>query len=92
MSIFDKRKLKNKDKVNNLKEDFKHKKIDIKDIPKDILVELFINAVAKIDYLENVKPYVSDERDIKDLVCDKRFIIEDLFKELEEDIKLGIYK
>lgn len=94
--MFEKPKLKNKDKVKKLKEEFSQNKIGIEDIPKDILIELFCGAIEKIDEWENLKQYGyncnDDERDWKDLLCDKEFIIDDLFNNLIEDIEIGVYE
>ncbi len=94
--MFEKPKLKNKDKVKQLKEDFYHNKIGIEDIPRDILEELFERAICKIDEWENLKQYGydcnDDERDWKDLLCDKEFIIDNLFNDLQEDIDIGVYE
>ena len=87
--------LKNKDKVKQLKEDFGKNKIGVEDIPQDILIELFRSAIIKIDEWENLKQYGyhcgDDERDWKDQLCDKKSIIDDLFDLLIEDINLGFY-
>lgn len=90
MSIFNKIKLKNKDKVAELKEKYLDKKINIEDIPKYILVQLFTICINKLDELENGGEY--DERDWKDCLCDKEFIIDNLFDELLEQIELGIFE
>lgn len=91
----EKLRLKNKDKVKQLKEDFGKNKIGVEDIPQDILIELFRFAIIKIDEWENLKQYGydfgDDERDWKDQLCDKEFIIDDLFDLLIEDINLGLY-
>lgn len=90
MSIFEKPKFKNKDKVKELKEKFSDKQIEIIDMPKDVLAELFWKAVERIDENENGGEY--DERDWKDCLCDKEFIIDELFDALQETIDSGIYK
>lgn len=83
-------KFENKDKVTQLREDFRQNKVDFKDIPHDVLVELFEIAIDKIDEQENGGEF--DERDWKDCLCDKESIVDDLFAELEEKIKLEIYE
>ena len=88
--MFEKQKLENKDKVSELRQQFAINKIGVDDIPNDILVELFKIAIYKLDELENGGEY--DERDWKDQLCDKKFIINGIFAELEEDIKIGIYE
>lgn len=90
MALFDKIKLENKNKVAELREQFAHNKIGVEDIPKDILVQLFTICVNKLDELENGGEF--DERDWKDCLCDKEFIIDNLFKELQEEIELGIFE
>ena len=91
MSLFDqKQKFENKDQVNRLKEDYVQGKITFKDLPKDVLVELLECAVERIDDLENCDEY--DERDYKDFACDYDFIVEDLFKSIEDKIKFGFYE
>ena len=88
--LFDKCKFENKDKVAQCREDFKHKKSYFDDMPKDVLVELLELAVSRIDEAENGGE--NDERDWKDNLCDREFIVDELFEELQENIKLGIYE
>lgn len=88
--IGEKIKFENKGKVGELRELLRNNKIDFNDIPKDVLIELFDIAIEKIDEQENGGEF--DERDWKDCLCDKEFIVDDLFAELEEKIKLDIYE
>lgn len=90
MALFEKIKLENKDKVDDLRDKFSHNQIGIEDIPQDILIQLFTICVNKLDELQNGGDF--DERDWKDCLCDKEFIIDDLFKELQEEIDLGIFE
>lgn len=91
MSIFDqKQKFESKDQLSHFKELFTHNKIDFEDLPKDVLIELLEVSIDKIDELENSCEF--DERDWKDCLCDKEFIVEDLFTSIEEKIKLDIYE
>ena len=80
--------LPNKDKVPQVRKQFNVDK-NIANIPHDILIQLFINAVAMIE--EN-KYSSSEYQSIKEQVFNKQKIIDDLFEELEEEIDLGIYK
>lgn len=91
MSIFDKFKFENKDKVEELKEQFGKNKIDFDDMPKDVLIELLKCAIYKIDKQENYGDYFY-ERDWKDCLCDKEFIVDELFDDLIDKIKLDIYE
>lgn len=88
--MIEKVEFKNKEKVKQLREKFSHNQIDFQDMPKDVLVELLTLAIQRIDDLDNGGEF--DERDWKDFLCDKEFIVDDLFAELEDLIKLGIYK
>ena len=90
MSLFEKQKFKNKDKVSQLKDDFVHNRIGFNDFPKDVLVELLQLTVERIDEKENGGEF--DERDWKDCLCDKEFIVDELFEELEEKIKCDVYE
>ena len=91
MSIFDqKQKFESKDQVSQLKEEYAQGKITFKDLPKDVLVELLECAVERIDDLENSGEY--DERDWKDFASDYDFIVEDLFKSIEDKIKFDVYE
>ena len=60
------------------------------DFPKDVLVELLQLTVERIDEKENGGEF--DERDWKDCLCDKEFIVDELFEELEEKIKCDVYE
>lgn len=73
-----------------MREKFSHNQIGFQDMPKDVLVELLTLAIQRIDDLDNGGEF--DERDWKDCLCDKEFIVDDLFAELEDLIKLGINK
>ena len=44
----------NIEKLNELKEKLENKQIDIEEFPQEVLAELFILAVQKIDYLETI--------------------------------------
>ena len=88
--MIEKVEFKNKEKVKQLREKFSHNQIGFQDMPKDVLVELLTLAIQRIDDLDNGGEF--DERDWKDCLCDKEFIVDDLFAELEDLIKLGIYK
>lgn len=90
MSLFDKIKLPNKDKVSELREKYARDKITTEEIPHDILTQLFMSAINKIDSLENGGE--DDQRDFKDVYCDQNYIIDQLFESLEENIKLDIYE
>ena len=90
MSLFEKQKFKNKDKVSQLKDDFVHNRIGFNDFPKDVLVELLQLTVERIDEKENGGEF--DEWDWKDCLCDKEFIVDELFEELEEKIKCDVYE
>ena len=90
MSLFEKQKFKNKDKVSQLKDDFVRNRIGFNDFPKDVLVELLQLTVERIDEKENGGEF--DERDWKDCLCDKEFIVDELFEELEEKIKCDVYE
>lgn len=92
MSMFEKIKLENKDKVNELHQKFNKGNLLTKDIPHDILVQLFFNAISRIDKLENRDEDEFDERDWKDTLCDQNAIVDELFERLEENIKFGIYE
>ena len=91
-TLFTKQKFENKDKVSQFKEQFANNQIDFNDLPKDVLIELLYIAVEKIDECENVCEDFEDERDWKDALCDKEFVVDDLFTALEEKIKLDIYE
>lgn len=88
MAIFDKFKFENKDKVKELQEQFANKKIDLEDMPKDVLVELLQCAVERIDDKENGEY----ERDFKDIWWDLECIVDDLFNDLQEKINSDIYE
>ncbi len=88
--MIEKVEFKNKEKVKQLREKFSHNQIGFQDMPKDVLVELLTLAIQRIDDLDNGGEF--DERDWKDCLCDKEFIVDDLFAELEDLIKLGINK
>lgn len=88
MTIFDKFKFENKDKVKELQEQFAEKKIGLEDMPKDVLAELLQCAVERIDDKENVK----DGRDFQDVWWDLEFIVDDLFNDLQEKVDSGIYE
>lgn len=90
--FFTKQKFENKDKVSQFKEQFANNQIDFNNLPKDVLIELLYIAVEKIDECENVCEDFEDERDWKDALCDKEFVVDDLFTALEEKIKLDIYE
>ena len=80
--------LPSKDKVPQVRKQFNVDK-NIANIPHDILIQLFVNAVAMIE--EN-KYSSSEYQSLKEQVYNKQKIIDDLFEELEEEIDLGIYK
>ena len=88
MTIFDKFKFENKDKVKELQEQFAEKKIGLEDMPKDVLIELLQCAVERIDDKENGEY----ERDFKDIWWDLECIVDDLFNDLQEKINLDIYE
>lgn len=88
MTIFDKFKFENKDKVKELQEQFANKKISLEDMPKDVLVELLQCAVERIDDKENGEY----ERDFKDVWWDLECIVDDLFNDLQEKINSDIYE
>lgn len=48
-------------------------------------------AIYKIDKQENYGDYFY-ERDWKDCLCDKEFIVDELFDDLIDKIKLDIYE
>ncbi len=89
-SISDKPKFKNKNRVIELRDSFSKNKLRIDELPKDVLTELFVVAVERIDEKENGGEH--DERDWKDCLCDKEFIIDELFERLQEKVNLGIYE
>lgn len=83
-------KFENKDKVNEIRNKFAHNEICVKDIPHDMLCELFYLAISKIDRFENC--YADyDERDWEECVRDQEFIIDELFEKLEDNVKLDLY-
>lgn len=82
-------KFKNKNKVKELQEKLSQGKLNIEQIPKDILRELLYCAVDEIDDLIDGE---NDQRDFKDVICDKRYIMEDLFQTLQEKIDIGLYE
>lgn len=88
MTIFDKFKFENKDKVKELQEQFANKKIGLEDMPKDVLVELLQCAVERIDDKENGEY----ERDFKDVWWDLECIVDDLFNDLQEKVNSDIYE
>ena len=88
MTIFDKFKFENKDKVKELQEQFAEKKIGLEDMPKDVLVELLQCAVERIDDKENGEY----ERDFKDVWWDLECIVNDLFNDLQEKVNSDIYE
>lgn len=94
MSLFEKIKLENKDNVSNLRKQFSKNEISTYDIPHDVLVQLFFNAISRIDKLENAceDDCEFDERDWKDTLCDQNAIVDELFERLEANIKFGIYE
>lgn len=88
MTIFDKFKFENKDKVKELQEQFAEKKIGLEDMPKDVLAELLQCAVERIDDKENGEY----ERDFKDVWWDLECIVDDLFNDLQEKVNSDIYE
>ena len=88
MSIFDKFKFENKNKVKELQEQFANKKTGLEDMPKDILVELLQCAVERIDDKQNGEY----ERDFKDIWWDLECIVDDLFNDLQEKVNADIYE
>lgn len=82
--------LKNKEFVKEIEEDATDYYFKLNDIPRDIIEELLKIAIVKIDELQNGGEY--DERDAKDSLCDMEFIFEDIVKELQRDIELGVYE
>ena len=89
--LFEKEKFENKDKVHQLREEFKTKKTYFDKMPVDVLVNLLEIAIAKIDSHVN-DGESADCRDFKDTICDLGFIADDLFGELEEMIELDIFE
>ena len=79
----------NIEKLNEIKEKLEKKQISIEELPQEVLAELFILAVQKIDYLETIviPGNDEDERDIKDITHDQDFIVVDLFNELIKNQK-----
>lgn len=59
----------NVNKVTDYKNGYSNKKIDLDEMPQDVLAELLAVAVERIDENENGGEF--DERDWKDLLCDK---------------------
>lgn len=90
LGVFDKPKFANKDKVSMLRKQISDKQIFIDDLPKDVLENLLQCAIARIDRNENGGE--GDERDFKDLWCDQEFIVDELFEELEKEVKAGCYE
>lgn len=90
MSLFEKQKFKNKDKVQEYKKAFSDKQMYFDDMPKDVLVELLEIAIERIDENENGGDF--DERDAMDCLCDKKFIVDELFDALQEKVELDIYE
>lgn len=90
MSLFEKSRFDNKDKVDEFRQAFRRKNLYFDDMPKDVLVELLEIAIERIDEKENGGEF--DERDWKDCLCDKEFIVDELFEALQEKVDLEIYK
>ena len=67
-------------------------------MPVDVIVKLLETAIEKIDNLSVGARYgvidddFYDERDFKDILCDKEFIVDMLFDDLQEKIDIGCYK
>lgn len=57
-------------------------------ISKEVLICLLNKAIDSIDGLQVDFEY--DERDVKDLLCDKEFIFEDLITESIKDYELFV--
>lgn len=55
-----------------------------------MLVELLEIAIERIDENENGGDF--DERDAMDCLCDKKFIVDELFDALQEKVELDIYE
>lgn len=90
MFIDEKIKLPNKDRVQELQEQICFNLIGVSEIPHDILTELFINAITRINEKENSGEF--DERDWKDKLCDCKNIIGELFDALQKKIDFDIYE
>ena len=88
--MFKKIKLHNMDKVGELRSQFATEKIGTKDIPHDILVQLFLCAITRIDRINNNLD--NDIRDFETVYNDQNRIIDNLFNDLEQNIRLDIYE
>lgn len=78
--------LPSKDIVPQVRKQFKVDK-NIANIPHDLLIQLFVNAIDMIE--ENQYP---SAKPFKERINNKYKIIDDLFEEIEEEIDFGIYK
>ena len=86
----EKDKLRFKDKIcmSELRDLLSKNKLRIDILPKEILLILLKFAVERIDEKENGGEF--DERDWKDCLCDKKFIVDELLERLQQEIDLHI--
>lgn len=63
---------------------------EINKLKASVLASLLLEAIDKIDYLQNVASCDDDERDWKVQLCDKEFIFAELVNDAVESCKLLI--
>ena len=66
---------------------------EINKMPKNILIGLLFKAIDKIDYLMVVESNEGNyERDWKDTLCDKKWILIDILEDMYKDVQDGFYE
>ena len=78
--------LKSQFRIDELRRHYSDKKIALDDMPKEVLLKLLTSAIKRIDGLKNLSGGI-DKRDSRELEKDTYFVVDDLFKEVEQKSK-----